>query len=412
MLCRSSPAAIKSLTRRALVVTEVALALVLLIAAGLLLQSMQRLLSVDTGFIPDHLLTLQVQTSGHQFDDLPSAPGVGDSTRRRFFEQALESVRRVSGVKQAGFTSLLALSDDPPVMGMYGAEFENDPPQGSRNVFRYAVSPQYCQAMGIPLRSGRFLDERDSASAPYAALLSESLAKSQFPGQNPIGKRLHVGPTERPWYTVVGVVGDVKQTSLAINEPDAVYLSTRQTWFADESLSFVIPTTADPASLAPAVKSAIWSVGRNQPIVRVVTMNELRDVSESERRFVLILFEAFGITALLLAAVGIYGVLSGSVNERMREIGVRAALGATRRHILALVLRDGMILTAAGIAIGLVGAAAASRTLTTLLFAISRLDPSTYFGVVALLSLVAALACATPAWRAARVDPSITLRSE
>ena len=160
------------------------------------------------------------------------------------------------------------------------------------------------------------------------------------------------------------------------------------------------------------MKSAIWSVGRNQPIVRVVTMNELRDVSESERRFVLILFEAFGITALLLAAVGIYGVLSGSVNERMREIGVRAALGATRRHILALVLRDGMILTAAGIAIGLVGAAAASRTLTTLLFAISRLDPSTYFGVVALLSLVAALACATPAWRAARVDPSITLRSE
>jgi putative ABC transport system permease protein len=402
----------QSLTRRVLVVTEVALALVLLIATGLFLHSMQRLLAVDPGFSPDHLLTLQVQTSGHQFDDLPSAPGVGDATRRRFFEQALESVRRVPGVKQAGFTSLLALSDDPPVMGMYGAQFENDPPQGGRNVFRYAVSPQYCQTMGIPLRSGRYLDERDSASAPNAALLSESLARSQFPGQDPIGKRLHVGPTERPWYTVVGVVGDVKQTSLAINEPDAVYLSTRQTWFADESLSFVIRTAGDPTAVVPSVKNATWSVDRNQPIVRVVTMNRLMSVSEAERRFVLILFAAFGIAALLLAAVGIYGVLSGNVNERMREIGVRAALGATRRDILTLILRDGMILTAAGIAIGLAVSAAASRTLATLLFGISRLDPATYLAVVALLAVVAGIACATPAWRAARVDPSITLRAE
>jgi putative ABC transport system permease protein len=402
----------QSLTRRALVVTEVALALVLLIATGLLLHSMRRLLSVDPGFSPDHLLTLQIQSSGHQFDDLPSALGVGDATRRRFFAQALESVRRVSGVREAAFTSLLALSDDPPVMGLYGATFENDPPQGGRNVFRYAVSPQYCQTMGIPLRSGRFLDERDSASAPYAALLSESLAKSQFPGQDPIRKRLHVGPTDRPWYTVVGVVGDVKQTSLAINQPDAVYLSERQTWFADESLSFLIRTAGNPTSLVSAVKSAIWSVDRNQPIVRVVTMNQLIDVSQAERRFVLILFAAFGITALLLAAVGIFGVLSGSVNERTREIGVRAALGATRRDILALVLRDGMNLTTAGIAIGLAVSAVASHTLTSLLFGISRLDPSTYLGVVPLLALVASLSCAIPAWRAARVDPSITLRAE
>jgi putative ABC transport system permease protein len=402
----------QSLTRRALVVTEVALALVLLIATGLFLHSMQRLLAVDPGFNPDHLLTLQVQTSGHQFDDRPSAPGVGDATRRRFFEQALESVRRVPGVKQAGFTSLLALSDDPPVMGMYGSEFENDPPQGGHNVFRYAVSPQYCQTMEIPLRGGRYLDEQDSESAPYAALLSESLAKSQFPGQDPIGRRLHVGPTERPWYTVVGVVGDVKQTSLAVNEPDAVYLSTRQTWFADESLSFVIRTAGDATALVPAVKNAIWSVDRNQPIVRVVTMNRLMSVSEAERRFVLILFAAFGIAALLLAAVGIYGVLSGNVNERMREFGVRAALGATRRDIVTLVLRDGMILTAAGIAIGLAVSAAASRTLATLIFGISRLDPATYLAVVAALVVVAAIASTTPAWRAARIDPSITLRSE
>jgi putative ABC transport system permease protein len=402
----------QSLTRRILVITEVALALVLLVSAGLLLHSMQRLLAVDPGFNPDHLLTVQVQSSGHQFDELPFAPGVGDAARRRFFEQALEAVRRIPSVRQAGFTSLLPLSDDAPIMGTYGSQFENDGPQGGRNVFRYAVSPQYCEAMQIPLRSGRFLDERDSASTPFAALISESLAKSQFPGGNAIGKRLHVGPTEREWYTVVGVVADVKQTSLAINDPFATYLSERQTWFADESLSFVIRTSGDPAVLAPAVKSAIWSVDRNQPVVRVETMTHLVEITEAERRFVLILFAAFGLVALILAAVGIYGVLSGSVNERIREIGVRAALGASRGHILTLVLRDGMLLTLIGIIIGLGTAAATSQILGTLLFGISRLDPATYLGVVAVLTLVAALACATPAWRASRVDPSITLRAD
>jgi putative ABC transport system permease protein len=402
----------QGVTRRALVVTEVALALVLLVSAGLLLRSMQRLLRVDPGFESGHLLTLQVQTSGHQFDELPKAPGQGESARRRFFEQALDAVRRVPGVRQAAFTSVLPLSDDPPAMSMYGARFENDSPEGGRTVFRYAVSPQYCQTMGISLRSGRCLDQRDTASAPQSAVISESLARSQFPHQDPIGKRLKVGPPDRPWYTVVGVVGDIKQSSLATSDPAAVYLSTRQTWFADEALSFVIRTAGDPSAIASAVKNAIWSVDRNQPIVRVVTMAHLVEISEAERRFVLILFAGFGITALLLAAVGIYGVLSGSVNERMREIGVRAALGATRRDILALVLRDGMILAAAGIAIGLVGAAAASQTLAALLFGVSRLDPATYLAVVALLALVAAIACSTPAWRAARVDPSITLRAE
>lgn len=402
----------KSFTRRVLVVTEVALALVLLVSAGLLLRSMERLLAVDPGFNPDYLLTVQVQSSGHQFDELPTAPGAGDAARRRFFEQALEAVRRIPSVRQAGFTSLLPLSDDEPIMGTYGSQFENDDPQGGRNVFRYAVSPQYCEAMQIPLRSGRFLDERDSASAPFAALISESLAKSQFPRGNALGKHLHVGPTEREWYTVVGVVADVKQVSLAVNNPYAAYLSERQTWFADESLSFVIRTSGDPAALASAVKNAIWSVDRNQPVVRVATMNHLVEITEAERRFVLILFAAFGLVALILAAVGIYGVLSGSVNERIREIGVRAALGASRRHILTLVLRDGLILTLAGMIIGLGVAVVVSQTLSTLLFGISRLDPATYLGVIALLALVAVVACATPAWRASRVDPSITLRAE
>lgn len=401
----------QSWTRSSLVVTEVALALILLINAGLLLRSMQHLLAVDPGFRTSHLLTLQVQTSGHQFDERPAAPGAGNAARRRFFVQALDAVRRVPGVRQAAFTSLLPLSDDPPVVGLYGAQFENDGPQGGRNVFRYAVSPDYCPTMGIPLRRGRLLDERDTASAPQAALISESLAKLQFPGQDPLGKRLHLGPKDRPWYTVVGVVGDVKQTSLAIDQPNAVYLSTEQTWFADEALSFVVRTYGDAAALAPAIEHAVWSVD-DQPIVRVMTMEKLFAVSESQRRFVLTLFATFGLAALALAAVGIYGVLSGSVTERTREIGVRVALGATRADILSLVLGQGMRLTLIGAGMGLACSAIASHALTTLLYGVSQLDPATYCGVALLLACACAIACWTPAWRAAQVDPSITLRAE
>jgi putative ABC transport system permease protein len=373
---------------------------------------MRRLLAVDPGFNPEHLLTMQVQTSGHQFDDLPSAPGAGDGVRRRFFRQALDAVRQVPGVRQAAFTSLLPLSSDPSWVSTYGAQFEGDDPNGGYDVSRYAVSPDYCQTMGIPLLSGRLLDERDTAAAPQAALISQSLARAEFHGKNPIGKRLHVGPTDRPWYTVVGVVGDVKQDSLAVDQPNAVYLSTEQTWFADDTLSFVIRTHGDPAVLAPTIKNAIWSVDKDQPIVRVATMDALLAVTDAQRSFVLILFEAFGLAALALAAVGIYGVLAGSVVERTREIGVRAALGASRSNILAMILRDGMRLTALGVLIGLGGAFVAGHALISLLYGISSLDWTTYFGVVALLTAVAGGACWLPAWRAARVDPSITLRAE
>jgi putative ABC transport system permease protein len=373
---------------------------------------MRRLLGVDAGFNPAQLLTMQVQTSGHQFDDPPSAPGAGDNIRRRLFRQALEAVRQVPGVEQAAFTSLLPLSDDPSWVSTYGAHFENDEPQRGRNVFRYAVSPGYCRTMGIAILSGRCIDEHDTATALPAAVLSASLARSQFPGENPIGKRLHVGPDDRPWYVVVGVVGDVKQTSLAINEPDAVYLSTEQTWFADDTLSFVICARGNAAALVPAVKAAVWSVDKDQPIVRVATMEGLMAITEAQRRFVLILFEAFGLIALVLAAVGLYGVLSGSVAERTREIGVRAALGATRRDLLALILGDGMRLTALGMTLGLLGAAAASRGIVSLLFGTSALDPASWLGMVALLGAIAVLACCVPAWRAATVDPAVTLRAE
>jgi putative ABC transport system permease protein len=372
---------------------------------------MQRLLAVDPGFNPSHSVTMQVVTSGHQFDEVPANPG-GADRRRRFFEEALDAVRHVPGVESASFTSLLPLSDDPPVVGQYGAQFEDQDSQSGYNVFRYAVSPGYCQTMGIPLLSGRLLGEQDSEGAPQAALISESLARRHFGNRNPVGSRLHVGPRDRPWYTVVGVVGDVKQTSLSIDQEDAVYLSTRQTWIADDTLSFVIHARGNAAALVPAVKSAIWSVDRDQPIVRLITMDRLVAITEAQRRFILILFQAFGIVALLLAAVGLYGVLSGSVAERIHEIGVRMALGATRNDILALALRDGMQLTAFGVGIGLFGALAASRGIASLLFGTSALDPVSWFSVLAILGSVAVLACWVPAWRGARVDPSSALRSE
>jgi ABC-type antimicrobial peptide transport system permease subunit len=208
------------------------------------------------------------------------------------------------------------------------------------------------------------------------------------------------------------VAGDVKQASLALNESWAVYIATKHSWFVDSELSLVVRARGDAASLLAPVRAAIWSVDKDQPIIRVATIEDLLAASQAQRRFALILFEAFGFMALVLAAVGIYGVLSGNVNERMRELGVRSALGASRGNLLGLVLRQGITLTTIGIAIGLIGAGMASQMLVTLLFGISRIDAITYAGVAALLMGVAIAACWVPAWRAARVDPAITLRAE
>lgn len=408
-----SAAGSHQLTRRALVVVEVALALVLLVGAGLLLRSLERIFAVDPGFSASHVLTMEVQTSGHRFDDHFIRPEdrsrVQDhALRRRFFEQALEAVRSLPGVSSAAFTSLLPLNGD--LYGAYGAHFD----QSNRSwaVFRYVATPEYLKTMGIPLHSGRLLDSRDVFGAPPVILISESLARAEFAGQDPIGQRVQIGPPWAPHYEIVGVVGDVRQNSLALSEAAAVYMTPAQSWFADQVMTLVVRTPGDAASPARAIKNAIWSVDKDQPIVRIGTMEELVAASSAQRRFVLILFEAFGLAALVLAAIGIYGVLSGSVTERTREIGVRAALGASRTDILGLILRQGMSLTAIGVVIGLAGAVAASQALISMLFGISRLDVVTYVGVIALLAAVSAMACWMPAWRAARVDPCITLRAE
>ncbi|HEY6327790.1 MAG TPA: FtsX-like permease family protein, partial [Blastocatellia bacterium] len=390
--------------RRTLVVVEVAVALVLLVSAGLLLRSVERVLGVAPGFDSSHLLTMEVQTYGRRYDD--------DSVCNRFFDQSLDQVRRLPGVTAAAFTTDLPLSGDDANLDVYNVAIES---RGDDDAMRYAVSPGYFEAVRLPLRKGRLFDAHDIAGAAVRpVIISDSFANHRFPGEDPIGKRLRLGgnPATRPWDVVVGVVGDVKQASLAASQSDAVYVTTDQWLWADGTRWLVVRTQGDPAGLISDIKREIWSVDKDQPIVRISTMDGLLAASESQRRFVLSLFEAFGIAALLLASMGIYGVMSGTVAERLREIGVRTALGASRGDILAFVLLQGLLLTALGLAIGLAGSFAASRALESLLFGTSRLDAITYAGVVALLTGASVAACWVPACRAVKVDPCTILRAE
>ena len=393
-------------TRSALVVAEVAIALALLVGSGLLQRSLQRLFAVESGFDSSRLLTLQVQTTGQRFAD----GAVAD----RFFAEVLEAVRRVPGVTSAGLTSQLPLSGD---QDEYGVHFEagTTRPAESHGAYRYAVSPGYVETMGIRLRRGRLLGADDRAGAPLVALVSESLAATRFGAADPLGHRLRIGPTDGPPLTIVGVVRDVKQLSLAASEANAVYVTESQAagaGNADVAMSLVVRGHDDLVALVPALRRAVWSVDKDQPIVRVATMEELVATLAAERRFALVLCQAFTLAALVLAALGIYGVLAGSVAERRREIGVRAALGASRQRIVALVVRQGMALTGIGVAIGLVAAMLLSRVMVAMLFGISRLDPVSYLGAVLVLASAATVACSVPAWRAARTDPASTLAGE
>ncbi len=396
----------RQLTRRTLVVAQVALALLLLVGAGLLLRSLERLFAVAPGFKPSRVLAMQVQvSSARRFPD--------SAAILRFYAQALDAVARVPGVDRAAFTSQLPLAAE--ANEIYGVRFENENnPSDSNAAFRAAVTPGYFELMGIPLIRGRLFSSLDMEPAEARpVLINESFARRKFPGQDPIGRRVRFGgPDNRPWDVIVGVVGDVNQMSLAAGQADTVYVATAQWLWADNPLWLVVRSRADAARLAPVVKKAVWSVDKDQPIVRVATMDSIVAASAAQRRFALTLFEAFALAALLLAAIGVFGVLSGRVTERVREIGVRSALGASRGDIFALVIREGMTLTGLGAALGLGGAVFATRLLVTLLFGVPRLDPNTYFGVTALLGGVSAVACWIPAWRAMRVDAAMVLRAE
>ena len=390
--------------RSALVVAEVSFAFVLLVSAGLLLRSMGRLIQISPGLRTSNLLTMQVQTSGERF----RAPDMTTS----FFENALEAARRIPGVTSAAFTSQLPMSGDADEYGV-SLEFNSEQKNvESRTAYRYAVSPSYFETTSIVLLRGRIFDQNDRAGVPPVAIVSDSLARHRFGGAEAIGQRVRIGPIDGPLYTIVGVVGDVKQSSLIDPESDAIYVIPTQWRFPDNKMTLVARVQGNAPALAPALRRAIWSVNKDQPIVRIATMDELIARSVVERRFVMILMTTFAAAALLLAAAGVYGVLSGGVAERFREIGVRSALGATSGSILGLVLRQGVTLTLLGAAIGVIAAAAGTRALTTLLFGVSHLDAFTYMGVFVLLLAVSVTACWIPAWRAARVDPVITLRTE
>jgi predicted permease len=391
-------------TRRTLVIAEVALAVVLLVGAGLLMRTLERLFAIDPGFQAAHVLTMQIQTSGPRFQD--------PAETRRFFTAALSAVRDVSGVAAAALSSQLPLSGD---FDVYGLHFESSPAPmtvADGGAYRYAVSADYFATMGIPIRAGRAVGDRDTAEAPLAVVINETLARRRFPGQDAIGQRVRVGPQSAPWYTIVGVAADVKQASLAGSHADAAYLTAEQWPFADRALWLVVRARGDAAALAPAVQAAVWSVDKDQPIVRAASMEQRLAASTAERRFAATLFELFGLAALGLAAIGVYGLIAGDVGARMREIGIRSALGASRLSLLGGVMRQGLSLAVWGVLIGIAGSFVAMQSLAALLFGISPIDPITVGGVVAVLIAVSSGASLLPAWRAARIDPTITLRLE
>lgn len=392
--------------RSALVVSELAVAFVILAGAGLLLRSMERIFANEPGFDASGVLTMQIVTTASR----PRSPDAA----LQYFNSVIQAVRSVPGVADVALSSQLPLSGD---LDAYGVAFESAPqtPQGGMGVLRYAVTPEWFATMGIPLRAGRLLDARDRPGSPGAVVISESLARRYFGEQDPIGQRVRFGPEivyDLSWNVVVGVGGDVRQSSLAFTSWGAFYVAMGQWVWVDQVQSLVVRTRGAPAALVPSVKQAIWSVDRTPPVVRVATMEDLVAASEPLRRFVLTVLGVFALSALVMAAVGLYGVIAGSVAERTREIGLRGALGASRRRILGLVARQGATLTAFGVAIGLAAAAAVTRGLTSLLFGVTSLDPVTYAGVTVLLAGVAAAACSVPAWRAASVDPAIALRTE
>ena len=390
--------------RSALVIAEVALATILLAGAGLMVRSLQHLFGQPVGFDPGRVLTMEIQTAGPRFRDAAAT--------ERFFKDVVDVVRNRPGVEDAAVSSQLPMTGSGDI---YGVQFESSPiaaTEADQGAFRYAVSPDYFATMSIPIRRGRGLNDRDTAGAPLVALISESFAKRRFGDQDPIGQRMHIGPTSRPWFTVVGVAGDVRQSSLAIDRADAVYVAPEQWHFADQAMWLVVKGRADPAGMTDAIKAAIWSVDKDQPIIKVRSMSAVVAATEARRRFVMLLFETFGLIALVLAATGVYGVLSSGVAERTRELGVRTALGASRANISGLVLRQGLIMTTAGLVLGLGAAIGASAGLRAMLFGVSRLDPITYIIVAAVLIVVSAIACWLPAWQAARIDPVRSLRAQ
>jgi predicted permease len=383
-------------TRATLVAAEIALSLVLLVSAGLTIKSFILLQRVPTGFDTDHVLTLNVS--------LPQTRYPASAQKADFWQRAVESLRTVPGVDAVGATSRLPLSGGNSTRGLTIDGKELTP--AAEADYRTA-SPDYFLALGIPILRGRGFREDDREHRPLVGVISASMAKRYWPNVDPIGHQLAI---DDPLITIVGVVGDVHHASLEATPRPTLYVPYRQD--AWPSMTFALRTTAAPATLAASVRQAIWQVDKDQPVGTVRTMDEQLSRSLSRRRFGVTLLTAFGVIAVALAAIGLYGVLAFIVAQRRREIGVRMALGAQPRDVVADVLGQGLRLALLGVGIGIALALAATRLINSLLFGTSPTDVATFAAVATLLIVVAIAASLVPALRASRVDPLVALRDE
>jgi predicted permease len=387
--------------QRGLVIAEVALAFVLAMGAALFLQSFARLRAMDPGFRTTNILTMRTVLSGRQYSD--------PVKRAAFYEQVLERVGALPGVISAGFTNGIPLVVKGNVNGsQIDGQVRLSPGTFSNANYR-VVSPGYLQTIGITLREGRSLERRDSADAPPVALINQAMKRKFWPDESAIGKRFRFGPS-RPWMTIVGVVGDIRQAGLDQAPRAEMYLAVAQ---APETLTgLAIRTNGDPRGVAAAVRAEIRAVDQSVPITDLLTMEEVLDREVFQRRALMLLLAIFAAIALLLASLGIYGVLAYLVAQRTREIGIRMAMGARPRDVLLGVAGQGVGLSAVGIAVGASATLGMTKLVSTLLFGIAATDPATFAGVAVALLAVAAAASYVPARRALRVDPILALREE
>jgi predicted permease len=391
--------------RSVLVVSEIALSLVLLTGAALMAESFLKLRGLDPGFRAENVLKLRTS--------LPRTRYAEAAQRTAFYDQVLARVEALPGVVSAGYTTFLPLTLRG---GTQGITIEGQParlPGQVNQANTRVVSPDYLQTIGVPLISGRYVGRHDRENTLYVAAVNQTMARRYWPGENPLGKRFKVGDYAEavPWVTVVGVVGDVHQMGLDVPSRTEMYFPYPQ--HADFSpRDLAIKTSGDPLQFAAAVRQQIWAVDKDQPIAAMMPMQDLLDDEVAPRKLQTTLLGAFAGLALLLASLGVYAVVSYSVTQRTQEIGVRMALGAQGRDVLGIVLATGLRMALIGVGIGLVGAAALSRVIASLLFGVTATDPRAFILVALLLLGVVMLACYIPARRAMRVDPLVALRYE
>jgi putative ABC transport system permease protein len=399
--------------RSLLVVSEFALALVLLIGAGLMIRSFLALATINPGFSPQHLLTMVVKVKGSRVAEAPR--------RGIFYQQLLQRVRALPGVQSAGAINHLPLAGD--IWGWpFWIEGRPMPAPGEELIAVYRViMPGYFRSMNIPILRGQDITDHDTLDTPSVVVVNEHLARKQWPGEDPIGKRITLDdPRKGPsWRTVVGVAKNAKQGQWAEPVEDEVYLpylQNRQYLETSSSayayLTLVVRTSGDPGALAPAIQSEVRSLDENVTVSQIQTMEQVVSDSTAQPRFYLVLLGTFGIVALILAAVGIYGVMSYSVSRRTHEIGIRMALGAGEGNVLKLVTGQGMLLALMGAAAGLAGALLLTRLMSSLLYGVRPTDALTFVAVSLLLVSVAILGSYIPARRATKVDPMVALRHE